>query len=51
MPQPQKVYDYTIIGAGVAGLAVAALLAKDGFQVKLIESLYNVKIIYSYINL
>ena len=38
MPQPQKVYDYTIIGAGVAGLAVAALLAKDGFQVKLIES-------------
>lgn len=38
MPQPQKVYDYTIIGAGVAGLAVAALLAKDGFKVKLIES-------------
>jgi phytoene dehydrogenase-like protein len=38
MPQPQKFYDYTIIGAGVAGLAVAALLAKDGFKVKLIES-------------
>lgn len=38
MPQSQKVYDYTIIGAGVAGLAVAALLAKDGFKVKLIES-------------
>jgi C-3',4' desaturase CrtD len=38
MPQSQKVYDYTIIGAGIAGLAVAALLAKDGFKVKLIES-------------
>ena len=38
MPQSQKVYDYTIIGAGVAGLTVAALLAKDGFKVKLIES-------------
>lgn len=38
MPQSQKIYDYTIIGAGVAGLAVAALLAKDGFKVKLIES-------------
>ena len=38
MPQSQKAYDYTIIGAGVAGLAVAALLAKDGFKVKLIES-------------
>ncbi|MFM7458752.1 MAG: phytoene desaturase family protein [bacterium] len=38
MPQSPKVYDFTIIGAGVAGLAVAALLAKDGFKVKLIES-------------
>ena len=38
MPQSQKVYDYTIIGAGVAGLAVAALLAKDGLKVKLLES-------------
>ncbi|MFM7457672.1 MAG: FAD-dependent oxidoreductase [bacterium] len=38
MPQSPKVYDFTIIGAGIAGLAVAALLAKDGFKVKLIES-------------
>jgi phytoene dehydrogenase-like protein len=38
MLQSQKTYDFTIIGAGIAGLAVAALLAKDGFKVKLIES-------------
>ena len=38
MLQSQKTYDFTIIGAGVAGIAVAALLAKDGFKVKLIES-------------
>jgi hypothetical protein len=31
MPQSPKVYDFTIISAGIA---VAALLAKDGFKVK-----------------
>lgn len=32
------IFDYTIIGAGVAGLSIAALLAKDGYTVQLIES-------------
>ena len=31
-------HDYIIIGAGLAGLAIAALLARDGYRVKLLEA-------------
>lgn len=31
-------YDFIIIGAGLAGLASAALLAKDGYRVKVLEA-------------
>lgn len=31
-------YDFIIVGAGLAGLAEAALLAKDGYRVKLLEA-------------
>ncbi|NQY79757.1 MAG: FAD-dependent oxidoreductase [Candidatus Caenarcaniphilales bacterium] len=31
-------YDFIVVGAGLAGLAEAALLAKDGYRVKLLEA-------------
>lgn len=33
-----KTYDYIVIGAGYAGLSAAALLAKEGYKVLLLES-------------
>jgi all-trans-retinol 13,14-reductase len=34
-------YDYVIIGAGVSGMTAALILAKNGFDVALVEKSNN----------